>query len=609
MSTLGLNELFDKNDENKKNNFLNEKFKSIDLKKYDLINGNPHSKIKELKFDLPKENLDQISKLIEEVKGSNKTITEASKQCIDFIQLAEKGVKAVNEKSGFFSRIWGAITGGTERAHIQNEQHLVNAQKAAVQIINEMNKQMLLTQEQILMLENLIRYMIKEEDDFRVELKNRLKSIFNAVKARFELIEKTIYDLAVEEKNTREIINEVIIVLKSHGTEINKLWERNDYLQNYVLKVERQVATLEWAQLIDAYANEYDQWKNDETKILLFFKTVFEFYEAKQGNFTLKDLLILSVVLRKLGFTLEENFTLENFFNSYVEQFFPNYFETVTRFLKLDTDQNIIDKIIEDGYFVISSDKTQFITTLNVVNQVMLYNKPRANADDQNVEQKKERVFNDISNFNNNNVLRLDASIDWFLLANELLTYKRMKAFSDQLSQENVNKKIYEIIEKGKSNSEEVFEDVKELILNKFAMGFRNSIASELVIALGRMNYPGISSFTDQNSDPVTFIKYAENIKMNQLEVKLNEDTYIGVYAKVENNKLIVSSLISIYNDGEHPVKIDFAGKGFDKIKLHELYDSFGLRKELPRADSNINDEIQNLVDTAVSLLNTISKG
>jgi len=614
LKMVTLNQVFDNSKNNRgtktknSNNFFSESLnnlENINLQKFDLVKGDAKSKIKELRHDLPEDNLERIHKLIDEIKGSNNIITEASKQCIDFIQLAEKGIDEVNEKSGFFNRIWGAITGSNQKSHIKTEQNLANAQRAAVQIINEMNKQMLLTQEQILMLENLIQYMVREEKEFRQELKNSLNNIFAAVKKRFELIEKTIYDLAVQGKSTREILDQVI---KVFGNEIDNLWNQWEYLQKYILKVERQVETLEWVQLIEAYDNEYDQWKFEETKILLFFKTVFEFYDNKRGNFTYKDLLLLSTVLRKLGFVPEESFTLEDFINKYVEEFYPNYFEEVTNFLVLDTDQKVIKRIIKDGYFAVSSDKTQFITTLNIVNHIMGYNAMNSDItpDDQN--NISEIILKNIKSFNKNNVLRLDASIDWFLMACELLSYKRMKPSSYQSNESDFDKRIIDIIEKGKEGNDKVLTDINELFLNELVLKVKNIITTDLNKSLIKKNYSKIKEFTDANSDPITFIQYAQNINLNQFEIDLNEDSCIGIYVGTQSNKLLISTLISFDRDSSKDFKSHFIDSGFEKVNLHPRYNSYGKVIELSGAEENIKQKLNSISEIFLNILNVLIK-
>lgn len=603
---LTLNEVFDNNrDKSKKvklrdtNGFLQEWFeniderkKSIDLDKFDLKKGNADSEIEELKLDLPQGTIAQINNLINEIKTSNKSITEVSKQCIEFIQLAEKGIDKVNEKSGFFSRIWGAITGETQKTKLQSKQHLANAMRAAVQIINEMNKQMLLTQEQILMLENLLKYMITEEKEFRKELKLRLEGIFIAVKKRFELIEKTIYDLAVQQKNTQEILEELV---KNIGQEIGNLWKRTDVIQEYIIKLERQVETLEWIQLIDAYGNDFDNWK-DKT-IHLFMKTVFEFYEIKHGYFTYKDLLLFSSALKKLGFNFNDGFTLRVFIEQYCEEFFETqYHKQIGRFLQLETDQNKIENIVEGGYFSQSSEQTQFIKTLSVVNYAISHVKMEKG----NVVEKVKSL---IKNFNTDNTLQLDNPVDWFLLACEILTYKRTISSPEIYAKDSITREIIGIIETGMQGNDQIEEKVKLLFLDDLALKLKKNIKHDIVEKLKRKNFGEIIKFTATNADPRTFIEYDGDIEYVQLEFRLNETTYVGIYAKVEDDKLLVSSLISFLPETGGGLTSRFKGEHWQKYKLHSDYESYGTVLNLTGTEADIKNKLDSVPENILKIL------
>ena len=217
--------------------------------------------------ELPQDKLNAVEQLVSEVRNSNTLVAETAKECIDFIQAAERGVDYINDHSGFFGRIGGAISGKTNQIKLKTNQDLVNAQNCCVLIINEMNKQMLITQEQILMLENLANYIIAEENTFRKELQKKLQNIFASVKKRFEMIESTIYEISLREANLSKRVDKIEVVL---GNELSHLWNKSSFLENYIMKVERQIETLEWITLIKAYDNVFD--KLSENRLLLFLK-------------------------------------------------------------------------------------------------------------------------------------------------------------------------------------------------------------------------------------------------------------------------------------------------------------------------------------------------
>lgn len=569
-----------------------EQFQSIDLNKFDVVEGNSKSKLPELKRDIPKENVSEIKNLISEVKHSNKQITETAKQCIDFIQSSEKGIDYINDHSSFFGRIAGAITGKTGRISLKKDQDLANAQRCCVQLINEMNKEMLFSQTQILMLVHLVNDIIVERDEFRQELKTRLENILKAVKKRFEIIERTIYGLSLTIADTRELVNELE---KKLGKKIEHLWNKSVYLEDYILKVERQVETLEWIELLGAYDNIYDQLK--ENKILLFLQLVFDFYKHKKGNFSYKDLLLFSCALRKLGFVVEESMTMKKFIDKYIEALTPDErYKEVDKFLEFKPrTQDEIVKVFEEGYYSIGTIKTKFVTALNVTNYIIVENLRN--------EKSTEDIKRELDTFRDKSGLYFDKPFDWFLIACEILSYRTIASKpSGEVSNIKPNE-IHKIIENGKKGNYYIKQDIQKLFLDEVLL----KLTKELSSTAYTDNFIGLKKFLA--SDPSTLVSYGELADAIQFEVEFGEKITLGIYASSDRKKLIIICGYSIGED-YHPDLVIKLRKKYDKMRIKDFcqgYYTIGFQEELSGDEENLDKLPSRLADNFMELLKIIS--
>jgi hypothetical protein len=382
----------------------------VNLDKYDMGVSNKNiNNIDELKLEIPKEIYENINIKINEFKSSNLKVSQYLKEAINFITLAEKGFEHINEHSNFFTRIWDVVTGSSSHEKLQSSVHLSSAQKACVQMINEMNKQYLLTQEQILMLSNMIHYMVKEENEFRKKLVERLENIIVAVKKRFEYIEIAIKESIYEIKTNRDYIRYLNNTLNELKIEFKEGFK---YLYKYIRKVDRRVDTLVWLQLIDAYDNKYSKI---EFECIKFMNVVMDFYKYKSGNFTFEDLKLLAIGLQKANFDLSQNITIEDF----IIKFYDEYFKD-KKYLDIHNKLSFIAdalKIINyEAYYDFNNNKTPLIHCMNIATYFLINHIEIFDADNNNES---------LKNFINKINLKTDAKFNWFLLACEILSYMK----------------------------------------------------------------------------------------------------------------------------------------------------------------------------------------
>jgi len=532
------------------------------LQKFDLFATN--SELSNSELSLPNDYQSGITDLISNFRSSNREVNNIVKQCIDFIKLSDEGIDELNANRGFFNRIWGAINGNTRNQVISNENDLNNALKACVQIINELNKQFLISQTQILMLGNLIGHIIKEETDFRIKFIEHLRNIFTAVKNRFEILEKTIYDLSIVEKETRNIIQKLEI---EYGVELYKIWERTNYLENYISSVEKQVETLEWLQLIDCYINPYDNFK--ENSLLLFFQIIIDFYNHKRGQFTFKDLLLLSVAIRKKLELIEEpSFTLDIFVDLYLEHIVKTKeYEVIDKFLCLDKDtRRDFKELLKSGYYGIDTQKSQFITILGVIHVC---------ADHPELQSKDK-----IAEYVNNSKLQLDDQIDLFLIACEILFHKQLTVTPTSTINEN---KVLCIIKK-KASDEDVTDDLVDLFFSEFSnhIKYLLHLNNELLTKLKRENFDFIEELMKE--DLKTSFGYSSFSALGGVyyyEKDSKENLYtIGIYTHVspEKGNIKIIPAISMQKNVDKTKNLisEFEKSNFEKINIYEPYDSFG---------------------------------
>mgnify|MGYP006426091329 CR=1 FL=1 len=276
-----------------------------------------------LNVAVPQKHQDAIKDLISEYEYSKERLEELVPLCIQFIADAERGIDSVNENRGFFKRIWGAITGSTENTNLQTSQDLASAQKACVQIINELAKQGAIQQQQIIALENLVRYQIKSGGEFRNMLVKNLESIFANIKKRFEHVERVVsrvtrnlYTLKETVDYHAEVLEQVKEELQAHDNELVYLKNMDQYLLDLIRKLDLRVDTLEWEQTLKSYNNPY-QNMSDMDKIS---KATKDFYVKKNGEFTYTDLQIFSNGLESLGFDTHKKLTIREYLEHFIEE-------------------------------------------------------------------------------------------------------------------------------------------------------------------------------------------------------------------------------------------------------------------------------------------------
>lgn len=495
--------------------FNNEKplnVDEIDLKDFDL-KITDETDISRDSLTISSKTNQRIKEIIDEIKFSNNKINEFSQSCLEFICKAEKGTKEVAKNRGFFKRCINRITGKTTETMLQSTQHTINAQKACVQVINEMNKQLLLSQEQILMMQNILNYMITEENDFRNQLKEHLKKMFSAVIKRFQNIEKTILALAKEENNTRQII-------KKLQTLYNKQFY---YLWNYVHKLNDTQTTLKWVMLIDSYDNDYLKYDND---IIKFFYTISSFFKEKNGDFTLEDLQLFSVALKNLGFNHADKISIKKFVLDFVD-----VLELKTKLLDKITDEYGISTNIrhwsEKDKSLALQNKTPLLAAISYSVFLSWIHKAE-------IAEIKSKIINLLENEYNVNV---DYKLSWFEIACELFTQKSKIKIDDSF----INKTDYDVFfNKYKRNKSIQF--VQEEIKNILYIPLRNYIIKQQKI-FGFYNHKNF--FTE----PKLFDENGYGIKIFPI---IDVDyIFLNIVSSFENDEFITNITLWILNSDD----------------------------------------------------------
>jgi hypothetical protein len=273
-----------------------DKNQDLSLKQFDLSNCEDNV------LNLPNKYVKSVKDLVKGMESTNDTSQELAQKAISFLEQANGGIAVVNANSSSFGRFWGTITGSTEKQHITNEAMLANAQKACVQLILEMNKQFLLSQEQILMLQCQIRSIVVENNEFRQKLFQRLSDIFEAVDSRFRRIEKVIRDAVdcMEDHENR---------LQRIEAELSQQKIAIIYLDRYLWKVEKELQTLLWVNTIDVYA-ELNYEKRNEVELLI--QILHDFHILKNGQYTYTDLLLLIKAMKQIGYDLNTSVSIKS---------------------------------------------------------------------------------------------------------------------------------------------------------------------------------------------------------------------------------------------------------------------------------------------------------
>lgn len=113
-----------------------------------------------------KENLSQF---IAESGASSHHINELLEIYSRLVQATDENIRWLSD-SNTFQRLWRRMTGKTFKTELQNQQYLNDLNKIGLEILNELNKKMLLQQNQLVWMQDQIHMMVIEQNQFRETL-------------------------------------------------------------------------------------------------------------------------------------------------------------------------------------------------------------------------------------------------------------------------------------------------------------------------------------------------------------------------------------------------------------------------------------------------------
>ena len=291
---------------------------------------------------------------------------------------------------------------------------------------------------------------------------------------------------------------------------------------------------------------------------------------------------------------------MDTFFDEYIEACYDmKIYKEIDNFLGLKSrDQNAIVKLYDEGYYSHGTLETKFIAALNVVNYFMMHNEFSKNS----IPELKEgiRVF-----FNKSG-LNFEKPFNWFLIACEILSYKRMKSEPSEIIKGSRADDYIRVIEKGREGNIFIINDIKELFLTNVVRELNKQLDKSTYIE----QFIGLKKFIIADVD--TFITYADNIDAVQFEVDLDTagGISLGIYTKSTDNKLIILCALSV-NKMLYPEGCDGLSEGHKNLEIkdfHPDYITIGFTNEIRGPEENNDVLPARLISNFMKLLHMISE-
>ena len=368
---------------------------------------------------------ENIFEYVQREKSSPNEIDELANTCMQFIKSAEGGIGRLNEKRDVFSRIWRTVTGRANNERIQTDQDLSNAQKACLQLLQEMGRQMLLTQEQVAMLQSQLHYMLQEETDFRRNLHRALVAVFRGIQNRFEFVERVLKDASERIRRNEGELDRVKARLAAHDIEIIDL-------RGYLDRVERRVDTVSWVLQCELRVSELLElsWvRSPQPRMDRFLTAVIDFLRLKRNGLTQEDLNLFKIALKQLGFDRSERLSIRQFLIEFREQ----EADRVERYHDALLLSDSVKNIRSTGAI---PHKSRFVEALNIMTVDMLVPKGGAKP-----SRKSSFAFLRKSNIDP------DSLLSWEDYAHELIAYSLQERSRLLLDNTRDSKIIKEVIE------------------------------------------------------------------------------------------------------------------------------------------------------------------
>jgi len=338
----------------------------------------------------------------------------------DYIAKAENNVDSGNSSNSLWGRFKNFFTGNSTHNNIQGLQHGLNAQKVALEIMKRITEMGVLNQQQIVATQNMIKYSIKEEQEFRKKLKSALLAMFASVKERFELHERIISDTIRElhyindrTKYHHELFRRVDEKFKKvderlfdHDLNFLGVQNRINYIHSLIDKIEKRVDTLEFITEIHSYGNPF-RGKSEIHNVL--FATI-ALSAFKKANLSGKDLLLYSKGLQDIGVNIYQTKSIGEFVNLFIEEFSTaDKAREIEQLLSFSSDQNTV---LDDGNGQLFDERSPIIKALNfatfTIKQESIYG-----------ENLKQKVADKLIKLN----VDKDIELDWFQFSHEIFNH------------------------------------------------------------------------------------------------------------------------------------------------------------------------------------------
>ena len=294
---------------------------------------------------------EQINQIIQQHKNNRGEINRLTFDCVTALAAGQsRGEELASQ--GFFSRLWGGLTGKNQQLQGEINRNYAAAQYASQVCLQKLAEQNLMTFELVAAVNNKLNSfamnVASEFNNVNREINNvygAMNQGFKNVGDKFESVDREIdnvYDNMNQGfKNVAEEFNNVYNILgnffRQTQSDILQLDQRID-------RLEQNVKLLNWTNSIEYQRFDGIEYEALSTvgKIICLTK---DFYEITKGKWSLSDLLLLKRALSDVGLPSKQKITYLDFLQGLIEE--PKFLQILLNEVNLDDVDAVYTTLLE----------------------------------------------------------------------------------------------------------------------------------------------------------------------------------------------------------------------------------------------------------------------
>ena len=275
----------------------------------------------------------QITRIIQQHENNRAEINRMTFDCVTSLAAGRSRSEELASQ-GFFSRLWGGITGNNQRLQGEINKNFEAAQYASQTCLQKLAEQNLMTFELVTALNNKLNsFAVSVNTDFN-NVNKEINKVYDITLEGFKGVRSALNNVNHELDSVYDALNSF---LKETRSDIVKLEDRVDYL-------EQHMKLIIWKSSVEYQTFAGVEYEDMSTvgKIVCITK---DFYEITKGKWTTADLLLLKSAFSELNLPPKNKITYLEFLNGLIAE--PKFLYGLIAGIDLNNTSAIYTMILE----------------------------------------------------------------------------------------------------------------------------------------------------------------------------------------------------------------------------------------------------------------------